>query len=60
MSAGLIGVLAPGVFLYFFFFRPDYVSTMLQSPLGQMLIVLAVVLEIVGLVWVYLLLRPAY
>ncbi len=60
MSAGLFGVLAPGVFLYLFFFRPDYVGTMLQSPLGQMLLLLAVVLEIVGLVWVYLLLRPAY
>ena len=60
MSAALIGLIAPGAFIYFFFFRPDYVNTMLQSSLGQSLLVFAVVLEIVGLVWVYRLLRPAY
>ena len=32
MSAGMIGLIAPGVFVYFFFFRPDYVNTM--SPIS--------------------------
>ena len=60
MSAGMVGLVAPGVFLYFFFFRPEYVSTMLHSPLGQMLLALIVVLEVVGLIWTARLLRPSY
>lgn len=60
LSAGLVSIAAPAIFLFFFFFRPQYVSTMLQSPLGQMLLIGAVVLEVVGLVWTLRLLKPAY
>ena len=60
MSAGLVALVAPGVFVYFFFFRPDYIATMLQAPFGRSLLVTAVVLEVVGLVWTYRLLKPAY
>jgi len=60
MSAGLVAMVAPGVFLYFFFFRPEYMATMLQAPFGRSMLAAAVVLEVVGLVWTYRLLRPAY
>jgi Flp pilus assembly protein TadB len=33
---------------------------MLQSPLGQSLLVVALVLEVVGLIWTARLVRPVY
>jgi len=60
ISAGLVSLITPAVFLFFFFVRPYYVSAMLQAPLGQALLVGAVFLEVVGLIWTARLLRPAY
>ena len=60
ISAGLVSLIAPALFLFFFFVRPDYVSGMLQSSAGQSMLILAVFLEIVGLVWTARLLKPAY
>ncbi len=60
MSAGLIAIVGPAVFVYFFFFQPQYAGRMLGSSLGQMFLVLAVVLEVVGLVWISRLLKPVY
>ena len=60
MSAGLVAIVAPSVFTYFFFFQPEYLNKMLQSPLGQSLLAVAVVLEIVGLIWTARLVRPVY
>ena len=60
MSAGMVAIVAPGVFTYFFFFQPDYINKMLQSPLGQSLLLVALVLEIVGLIWTARLVRPVY
>jgi tight adherence protein B len=60
MSAGFVSLVTPGVFLYFVFFRPEYVSEMLQSTLGQTMLLVAVILEIVGLVWMARLLRAPY
>jgi tight adherence protein B len=59
-SAILVAVVGPSVFLFFFFFRPDYIHTMLHSPLGQSLLIAAAILELVGLVWTARLLRPTY
>ena len=60
MSAGFVAMVTPAVFVYYFFFRPEYVNTMLQAPLGRSLIILTVVLEIVGLAWTARLLRPNF
>jgi len=59
-SATLVAIIGPLVFLFFAVFRPEYLNTMLQSPLGQSLLIVAVLLEIVGLVWTARLLKPAY
>ena len=59
-SAILVALVGPMVFLFFFFFRPEYVNTMLASPLGQSLLVVAAFLELVGLIWTARLLKPAY
>lgn len=59
-SAMLVSLIGPLVFVFFFFFRPEYLETMLTSPLGQSALLVAVLLEIVGLVWTARLLKPAY
>jgi tight adherence protein B len=60
MSAGFVSLVTPCVFLYFVFFRPEYVSEMFQSTLGQTMLMVAVILEIVGLAWMARLLRAPY
>lgn len=60
ISAGLVSLIAPAIFLFFFFFRPNYIQTLLNSPLGQSMLILAVFLEVVGIIWTLRLLRPAY
>jgi len=60
MSAAFVALVTPCVFLYFVFFRPEYSSEMLQSTLGQTMLVTAAVLEIVGIVWLARLLRTPY
>jgi tight adherence protein B len=60
LSAGMVAMVAPAVFVYFFFFRQDYIRTMLQSGLGQSLLAVIVLLEVVGLIWTARLLRSPY
>ncbi|MEE8450938.1 MAG: type II secretion system F family protein [Thermoguttaceae bacterium] len=60
LSAMLIGAIGPLLFLYMFFFQPDYIRTMLESPLGQSLLIFSIVLETVGLIWTVRLLKPTY
>jgi tight adherence protein B len=59
-SAMLVALVGPAVFLFFFFFRPEYINTMLHSPLGQTMLIAAAFLELVGLIWTARLLKPAY
>ncbi len=59
-SAAFIAVVTPAVFLYFVLFRPDYVAEMLGTPLGQSMLAIAALLEIVGLIWMARLLRSTY
>ncbi|KKK72593.1 hypothetical protein LCGC14_2902330, partial [marine sediment metagenome] len=60
LSAMLIGAIGPLLFLYMFFFQPDYIRAMLQSSLGQSLLIVSIVLETVGLIWIVRLLKPIY
>lgn len=59
-SAMLIATVGPLLFLYMFMFQRDYVSKLLDLPLGNMLLVIAVILEIVGLMWISRLIRTEY
>ena len=59
-SAILVAVTAPLVFLFFFVFRPEYVHSMLTTPVGQTFLVVAIGLELVGLIWTIRLLKPSY
>lgn len=51
-SATMVSLAGPLLFAYMFLFQHDYVSRLLVDPLGKSLLVLAVALELVGLIWV--------
>lgn len=57
VSATMIAVTGPLLFLYMFFVQPEYVGGLLDSALGQSLLAVAAGLEIIGLVWVARLLK---
>jgi tight adherence protein B len=59
-SALLIAAIGPLLFFYLFLFQPDYVKAMLESPLGQAMLIAAFVLETIGLIWTARLLKPTY
>jgi len=59
-SAMLIATVGPLLFLYLFTFERDYVGKLLDLPLGNLMLAFAVILEIVGLVWISRLIRAEY
>lgn len=59
-SALLVGAIGPILFLYLFTFQTHYIRVMLESPLGQVLLLTAAVLEVIGLAWTARLMRPVY
>jgi tight adherence protein B len=60
ISAAVVSLITPALFLFFILLRPAYIASLFHSPLGQSLLVLTAFLEIVGLIWTARLLRPAY
>lgn len=56
-AAMLIASAGPLLFLFMFTFQRLYVAKMLESPIGQGLLVVAATLELVGLVWLWRLLK---
>ena len=59
-SALLVGALGPCLFVYLFLFHTHYIRVMLESPLGQVLLLGAAVLEVIGLMWTARLMKPVY
>lgn len=59
-SAMMIATIGPLLFLYMFTFQRDYAGKLLDLPLGNVMLAIAVVLEIVGLMWVSRLIRTEY
>lgn len=57
LSAQFIGITGPVLFLFLYFFKRDHLAPLLDLPLGKALLVAAVVLEIVGLLWLIQMLR---
>lgn len=60
LSTTMVGIVAPAVFAYFFFFRQDYLRPMFESSLGWSILAVAIILEIVGVIWARRLTRPTY
>ena len=59
-SAILVASAGPMLFIYMFAFNPEYARRLVEQPLGQLLLGVAVVLEIVGIAWVFSMLRTDY
>jgi len=56
-SATMISCVGPLLFLYMFLFQFDYARRLMTEPAGQVMLLVAVVLEIVGIIWVIRMLR---
>jgi len=57
LSAQFIGITGPLLFIVLFFFNRDHLAPLLELPVGNMLLIAAAVLEIVGLLWLMQMLR---
>jgi tight adherence protein B len=53
LTAVLLGMASPLMFLYYAVFRTSTLQMALYDPFGQLLLGTALVLEIVGLIWIY-------
>ena len=60
MSGWIIAGLVPFLLIFFFFVSPAYVAPLLASTLGRWLLALAAVLEVVGFIWIYRLVKIEY
>ena len=56
-STLLIAILGPLAYLVMFLWQPEHMSIMYTDPLGQLMLFTAISLEIIGIVWVFSLLR---
>ncbi|QDT42257.1 Bacterial type II secretion system protein F domain protein [Gimesia alba] len=59
-SALLMTVVAPVAFVVLLVVFPDHVSNLYTDPIGNMLLLIAIVLEVIGIIWVSTLLRTEY
>jgi tight adherence protein B len=57
LSAQFIGVTGPLLFVFLFFFKRDHLAPLLEQPFGNVLLIAAAALEIVGLLWLVQMLR---
>lgn len=56
-SVLLIATISPIAYVIMFFWQPEHMQIMLDDPMGHMMLTAAIVLEVVGLLWVAALLR---
>ena len=59
-SAVLMTVVAPVAFVILLVVFPDHVSNLYTDPIGNILLLTAIVLEVIGILWVSALLRTEY
>lgn len=59
-TAMFIASLGPLLFGYLFIFQPEYAERMLNDPLGQAMLIYALISEVVGLLWVARLIKSDY
>ncbi|GAB4135834.1 MAG: type II secretion system F family protein [Planctomycetaceae bacterium] len=57
LSATIIAIINPLVFLLLFVWQPDHMQTLLEDSFGRMLLGMALVLEVVGIIWVLRILK---
>lgn len=57
LSTAVIAALAPAAFVIIMVVNPEHVEILLNDPTGKFLMVLGVVLEVLGLLWVLMLMK---
>ena len=60
LSTMLITAAGPILFVYMFVFQPDYGLKLVNDPMGQWLLMIAVITQAIGIVWVLRLLKADY
>jgi tight adherence protein B len=60
VTAVFIGGAIPALLIYYVLAQPEHIGNFLRSPLGLLMIGISLGLEIIGAVWLYLLLRVEY
>ncbi|MGF1582520.1 MAG: type II secretion system F family protein [Gemmataceae bacterium] len=60
ISSFALAVVGPGLLLSYLLFRPDHVTLFFQSWFGWVVVGVALLLECLGLVWVYFMTRVPY
>ena len=60
LSSMLITAAGPILFVYMFVFQPEYGLKLVNDPLGQWMLAVAVVTQVIGIVWVLRLLKADY
>ena len=56
-SAALVSLAGLFLFAYMFIFQSEYIGKLFESPFGQSMLLTAVVLEVIGLAWIWSMLR---
>ncbi|MFN0195140.1 MAG: type II secretion system F family protein [Planctomycetaceae bacterium] len=59
-STFLIAIISPIVYIIMFVFQPEHVQILLDDPVGNILLAIALILEVVGVLWVVQMLRNDY
>ncbi len=60
LSAMLITALGPVLFLYLFVFQHEYGRKLVEDPMGKWMLIIAIVCQLVGIVWVLKLLKSDF
>jgi tight adherence protein B len=60
LSALIIALAGPLLLAFMFYFQPDYIDDLFTTRLGQMLLAVAIVLQVIGVIWIFRLLRTSY
>ncbi|MBI3459029.1 hypothetical protein HY061_02080, partial [Candidatus Azambacteria bacterium] len=56
----LLAGLVPVIMIILSLISPDYFSVFFQTSIGQNLFILAIILEIIGFLWIYKILKISY
>ena len=60
ISAMIVISLAWMILAYMMVMKPEYAADLWEKPLGQQMLMVALTLEIVGIVWVFTLMKSDY
>jgi tight adherence protein B len=57
MSTLVVATISPLTYVFVYFFHRSHLNLLFQEPVGRMLLLTALILEVVGLIWVFALIK---